>query len=84
MTADSEQSWTPVKLAAKTENIISSLTILHSHISKAKMAQPQETSMADVMKLMMEMRAKDREEERRREEERERKEEERRKESERR
>ena len=67
----SERSWTPGAINRKTENIISKLSELQLHLSQAQMAQPKETSMADVMKLMLEMRASDKEAEARREIERE-------------
>ena len=71
MSIKSEISWTPGTINRKTKNNISNLSELQLHISQAQMAQPKETSMADVMKLMLEMRASDKEAEARREIERE-------------
>ena len=67
----SERSWTPGTITRNTDNIIHSISELRQHLSQAQMAQPKETSMADVMKLMLEMRANDKAEQERREIERE-------------
>ena len=66
LTIKSESCWSPQTLNRKTENIITNLSELQSQLSEARMAKQSETSMADVMKLRLEMNTRDKQERERR------------------
>jgi len=71
LSVKSEVSWTPSTINRNTESIIQDLTDLREQLTKARMSKQTDTSMADIMKLMLEMSTRDKQERERRKEERE-------------
>ena len=80
VTSKSDYGWSPRTLSRKTDNIITNLSELREQLVEARMAKPVETNMADIMKMMLEMNARDKQDRDRREAERDRIDEERRQE----
>ena len=74
VTVKIEACWSPHTVSRKTENIITNLSELQTHLTQVQMAQQKDTSLADIMQQMLKMQMendnKAREREERREEER--------------
>ena len=70
-TIKSEPCWSPQTLSKKTDKVISNLSELQVQLSEARMAKREETSMADVLKMMIDTSTRDKQERERREAERE-------------
>ena len=70
-TFKSEACLSPQTLSKKTDNVISNLAELQTQLTEARMAKKEETSMVDVLKMMLDMSARDKQDRERREEERE-------------
>ena len=65
------EAWSPFMVWEKTDHLITGLTDLQSHLRDSRMARKGETSLAEVLKMMMEMNASDKAERRKRDDERE-------------
>ena len=63
-------SWSPHTFEVKTEQVISTLQEVRSQLAEARMAQPADNSMAEMLKIIMEMNARDKQDRDRREDER--------------
>ena len=54
-TVKSEGCWPPKTVSKKTDNLISGLAELQTHLTEARMAREGEANLADVLKMMVEM-----------------------------
>ena len=70
-TIKTEPCWSPQTLNKKTDSIITNLSELQLQLTEARMAKQGEASMAEVMKIMLDMSTRDRQERDKREAERE-------------
>ena len=70
-TPKSEAYWSPYTVKTKTDNLITGLADLQTHLRDTRMAREGETSLAEVLKMMMQMNASDKEERQKRDDERE-------------
>ena len=66
----SGQCWSPGTIQQSTDKVISSIEELRPQLSEARMAQPTSDSMAELLKIMMEMNERDKRDRDRRDEER--------------
>ena len=60
-TVKSEEQWSPCTVRTKTDNLLSELADFQTHLPDTRLAREGETSLADVLKMMMQMSAKDKE-----------------------
>ena len=60
-TVKSKGQWSPFTVRTKTASFISGLEELQTHLPDTRMAREGETNLADALKMMMQMSAKDKE-----------------------
>ena len=70
ITNRSSPCWSPGTVQQKTESILQNLGELKENLSLARMAQPADNSMAEMLRMIMEMNTRDKQERARREDER--------------
>ena len=70
ITNRSSPCWSPRTVQQKTESILHNLGELKENLSQARMAQPADNSMAEILRMIMEMNTRDKQERDRREDER--------------
>jgi len=61
-TDKSEGCWSPKTVSKITDNLILGISEIQTHLTEARMAREGETNLADVLKMMVEMTTRDKQE----------------------